>query len=64
MATVKIVCMYCGIDLTFTNYSYYKVRKAVKPPKQPYRFINIGCACDECIEIAKHPSVIDGWRCK
>lgn len=57
----KDKCYYCGEFLGFST-EYYKVMKAVKPPKEPYRSVCIGHACEHCIDVENKPCVIDRWR--
>lgn len=57
-------CHFCGYDLTFTNYPYYSLRKAVKPPFSHKRWVDYAVACESCgdkPENFKYLSV-DPWR--
>jgi hypothetical protein len=47
------VCMYCKKNLAFTNYEYFVVRKVLKPPHTPHRWVTLGYCCDHCHEAGK-----------
>lgn len=56
------VCRYCNADLSFTNYGFYHVKQAVKPPKTSYRTQLIGYACEHCVDVDQQPVLIDPWK--
>lgn len=55
-------CYYCDKDMTFYQSEYYTVRKAIKPPRTPYRFIEIGVACEICGDC--RTTTFDKWKDK
>jgi len=54
-------CYHCGEEIGF-NSEYYVMQKAVKPPFSYRRFIDIGYACESCVEHKHKSTRIDGWR--
>lgn len=54
-------CYHCGDEIGF-NSSYYRMEKAIKPPKSYRRYIDIGVCCELCIEGKNLPTRIDEWR--
>jgi hypothetical protein len=43
----RFICLVCKKQLSF-NYESTVVRKAIKPPRQHHRWIELGCVHEEC----------------
>lgn len=43
----RFTCLVCKKQLSF-NYESTVVRKAIKPTRQPHRWIELGCVHEEC----------------
>lgn len=56
-------CYYCAGDtFQYGDIEYYEVKKAIKPPFTPHRFVHLGYACLPCVELRKNPPIIDPWK--
>ena len=56
----KVKCQLCGeMFMKSTNYGTYIVKEAVKPPRTPHRWKDVGYACDPCGD--KKGTYIDKW---
>lgn len=52
-------CYFCNKKIGFFEENFI-VRRAVKPPNNPYRYKNIGKCCESCSSI--NCTTIDKWK--
>ena len=55
----RFTCLVCKKQLSF-NYESTVVRKAIKPPRQPHHWIELGCVHEECEHLIELEQ--DSWK--